>query len=314
MKKWTAAVNKQQKACAVERGNTPTLGHTNAPEFAQVEYNTSLKTANPYIQEVDGYDRDYKPGGLVDDRKLTQRTSRHGSTRGLRSHLDPTDFTQSIAEAFETSSPLSSIPARSRRFREVTDWPLTSPEMDSTPILANTAESSHTTVILNVDYDDGHKTLEAGFSITYQELITRIDAKIFGFSNTSIARGTMRLLYKDRDGDYLTISCDEDVRMVFDDWLERKKDPSISRRYEEIELFCRNVETIAKPVAITSPVANTSPIATTSPVAITSPAAISKSTLLREYKLVVMGGGDVGKTELTIQVSVISRFTSVITC
>ena len=84
-------------------------------------------------------------------------------------------------------------------------------------------------------------TLVVAFNITYQSLTDRIDAKVGRFSNNAIARGTMRLRYRDEDGDFVTIESDDDIQIAFQEWSEAQKQYG-NGGIGEIELFCLSNE------------------------------------------------------------------------
>ncbi|KAG9249232.1 hypothetical protein BJ878DRAFT_485325 [Calycina marina] len=94
---------------------------------------------------------------------------------------------------------------------------------------------------VKVNCDGNYVTLVVAFNITYQSLIDRIDAKVGRFSNSAIARGTMRLRYLDEDADYITISSDEDVQVAFQEWREAQKLQYAAGQLGEIELFCQSI-------------------------------------------------------------------------
>jgi len=95
---------------------------------------------------------------------------------------------------------------------------------------------------VKVNCDGNYVTLVVAFNITYQSLIDRIDAKVGRFSNNAIARGTMRLRYKDEDGDYVTIESDDDIQIAFQEWREEQQNQFHTGQLGEIELFCASVE------------------------------------------------------------------------
>lgn len=95
---------------------------------------------------------------------------------------------------------------------------------------------------VKVNCDGNYVTLVAAFNITYQSLIDRIDAKVGRFSNNAIARGTMRLRYRDEDGDFVTIASDDDIQIAFQEWREAQKLQYHAGQLGEIELFCLGVE------------------------------------------------------------------------
>ncbi|KAH6623061.1 Pleckstrin homology domain-containing protein [Chaetomium tenue] len=79
-------------------------------------------------------------------------------------------------------------------------------------------------------------TLVAQFNITYQSLIDRIDVKLARVSNSSIARGDLKLRYQDEDGDFVTIEGDDDIQIAISEWREGQS--SMPGGLGEIELFC----------------------------------------------------------------------------
>ena len=95
---------------------------------------------------------------------------------------------------------------------------------------------------VKVNCDGNYVTLVVAFNITYQSLIDRIDAKVGRFSNNAIARGTMRLRYRDEDGDFVTIQSDDDIQIAFQEWREAQRHQYHTGQLGEIELFCLSVE------------------------------------------------------------------------
>merc|ERR1711939_831296 len=95
---------------------------------------------------------------------------------------------------------------------------------------------------VKVNCNDNYVTLVVAFNITYQSLVDRIDAKVGRFSNNAIAQGTMRLRYRDEDGDYVTIESDDDIQIAFQEWREAQKQQYHQGQLGEIELFCLSVD------------------------------------------------------------------------
>ena len=95
---------------------------------------------------------------------------------------------------------------------------------------------------VKVNCDGNYFTIVVAFNITYQSLIDRIDVKVGRFSNNAIARGTMRLRYRDEDGDFVTIESDDDIQIAFQEWREAQKAQYHAGQLGEIELFCLGVE------------------------------------------------------------------------
>jgi cell division control protein 24 len=95
---------------------------------------------------------------------------------------------------------------------------------------------------VKVNCDGNYVTLVVAFNITFRSLTDRIDAKVGRFSNNAIARGTMRLRYRDEDGDFVTIDSDEDIQVAFQEWREAQKHQYHAGQLGEIELFCLSVD------------------------------------------------------------------------
>jgi cell division control protein 24 len=95
---------------------------------------------------------------------------------------------------------------------------------------------------VKVNCDGNYVTLVVAFNITYQSLIDRIDAKVGRFSNNAIGRGTMRLRYRDEDGDFVIIESDDDIQIAFQEFGESQKDQYHTGQLGEIELFCLSVD------------------------------------------------------------------------
>ena len=107
---------------------------------------------------------------------------------------------------------------------------------------ADTDVTLPTQLKVKVNCDGNYVTLVVAFNITYQSLIDRIDAKVGRFSNNAIARGTMRLRYRDEDGDFVTIESDEDIQIAFQEWREAQKLQYHNGQLGEIELFCLSTD------------------------------------------------------------------------
>ncbi|ESZ98814.1 BcCDC24, RhoGEF protein [Sclerotinia borealis F-4128] len=95
---------------------------------------------------------------------------------------------------------------------------------------------------VKVNCDGNYVTLVVAFNITYQSLTDRIDAKVGRFSTNAIARGTMRLRYRDEDGDFVTIESDDDIQIAFQEWSEAQKSQYHTGQLGEIELFCLSID------------------------------------------------------------------------
>ncbi|KXX75114.1 Rho guanine nucleotide exchange factor scd1 [Madurella mycetomatis] len=89
---------------------------------------------------------------------------------------------------------------------------------------------------VKVNYETGNYfTLVAQYNITYQSLVDRIDVKLARLTNSSIARGDLKLRYRDEDGDFVTIESDDDIQIAISEWREGLGN---AQNLGEIELFC----------------------------------------------------------------------------
>lgn len=97
---------------------------------------------------------------------------------------------------------------------------------------------------VKVNCDSGnYVTLVVAFNITYQSLIDRIDAKLARFTSSSVAKGGLKLRYRDEDGDFVTIESDDDIQIAISEWREGMRDRAFASGggpggVGEIELFC----------------------------------------------------------------------------
>ena len=95
---------------------------------------------------------------------------------------------------------------------------------------------------VKVSFDNNYVTLVVGMNISYQSLVDRIDAKLSRFTASSIGRGSIRLRYKDDDGDFVAIRSDEDIHIAFSDWREQQRSQLLLGGLGEIQLFCQGVD------------------------------------------------------------------------
>jgi cell division control protein 24 len=92
---------------------------------------------------------------------------------------------------------------------------------------------------VKVKCDSGNYiTLVVAFNITYQSMTDRIDAKLSRFTNSSIGKGTLKLRYRDEDGDFVNIESDEDIQIAFAEHRDGMKNQYNVGGVGEIELFC----------------------------------------------------------------------------
>ncbi|EED24347.1 Rho guanyl nucleotide exchange factor, putative [Talaromyces stipitatus ATCC 10500] len=93
-----------------------------------------------------------------------------------------------------------------------------------------------------VNFDDNYVTLVIASNILFRSLTDRVDAKLARFTNRSIGSRSVRLRYKDEDGDFITIDSDEAVQLAFMEWRDQHQDSLAQGQVGEIQLFCQAVE------------------------------------------------------------------------
>ncbi|KAI9800638.1 MAG: hypothetical protein M1825_003960 [Sarcosagium campestre] len=113
----------------------------------------------------------------------------------------------------------------------------------NTPHGNNDPLPSPTQLKVKVSFDSNYVTLVVGMNISYQSMVDRIDAKLSRFTSSTIGRGTIRLRYRDEDGDFVTIRSDEDIHMAFTDWKEQQRSQLLQGQLGEIQLYCQSIET-----------------------------------------------------------------------
>lgn len=93
-----------------------------------------------------------------------------------------------------------------------------------------------------VNFDDNYVTLVIATNILFQTLTDRVDAKLARFTNRSIGGKSVRLRYKDEDGDFVTIDSDEAVQLAFMEWRDQHQEMLAQGQVGEFQLFCQTVE------------------------------------------------------------------------
>ncbi|KAF9888001.1 hypothetical protein FE257_009391 [Aspergillus nanangensis] len=93
-----------------------------------------------------------------------------------------------------------------------------------------------------VNFDDNYVTLVIASNIMFRSLTDRVDAKLARFTTRSIGSKTVRLRYRDEDGDFVTIDSDEAVQLAFMEWRDQHRDMLSRGQVGEIQLYCQVVE------------------------------------------------------------------------
>lgn len=112
--------------------------------------------------------------------------------------------------------------------------PLSTPSSDGEPFMPSQLKAK-------VCFDNNYITLVIASNIQFRSLTDRIDAKLARFTQASIGGGSVRLRYRDEDGDYIWIDSDEAVNDAFLDWRETHADKIATGTVGEILLFCSSV-------------------------------------------------------------------------
>ncbi|GMF74020.1 unnamed protein product [Aspergillus oryzae] len=127
--------------------------------------------------------------------------------------------------------------SESRMTQPVSDQP-TSPlsqEPEEEPLMPTQLKAK-------VNFDDNYVTLVIASNIMFRSLTDRVDAKLARFTNRSIGSKSVRLRYRDEDGDFVTIDSDEAVQLAFMEWREQHRDMLSRGQVGEIQLYCQAVE------------------------------------------------------------------------
>jgi cell division control protein 24 len=93
-----------------------------------------------------------------------------------------------------------------------------------------------------VNFDDNYVTLVIASNILFRSLTDRVDAKLARFTHRSIGGKSVRLRYRDEDGDFVTIDSDEAVQLAFMEWRDQHQNTLAQGQVGEIQLFCQAVE------------------------------------------------------------------------
>lgn len=93
-----------------------------------------------------------------------------------------------------------------------------------------------------VNFDENYVTLVIATNILFRSLTDRVDAKLARFTNRSIGSKTVRLRYRDEDGDFVTIDSDEAVQLAFQEWREQHRNMLSKGQVGEIQLYCQVID------------------------------------------------------------------------
>lgn len=109
------------------------------------------------------------------------------------------------------------------------------------------SENGHESLIpsqlkAKVNFEDNYVTLVVASNIHFRSLIDRVDAKLSRFTSRSIGGKSVRLRYRDEDGDFITIDSDEAVQMAFLEWRDQHQNMLAAGQVGEIQLYCQTVD------------------------------------------------------------------------
>lgn len=111
--------------------------------------------------------------------------------------------------------------------------PVSSPSSDGDGYLPSQLKAK-------VCFDENYVSMIIATNIQFRSLAERIDAKLARFTSHSISSGSVRLRYRDEDGDYLLIDTDDDVHEALLDWRENQAS-NASAQNAELLLFAHVV-------------------------------------------------------------------------
>ncbi|EXJ68659.1 uncharacterized protein A1O5_08453 [Cladophialophora psammophila CBS 110553] len=112
--------------------------------------------------------------------------------------------------------------------------PVSSPSSDGEPYIPSQLKAK-------VCFDENYVSMIIASNIQFRSLADRIDAKLARFTNHSIASGSVRLRYRDEDGDFILIDSDEAVHEALLDWRETHAANSANPQNAELLLFAHAV-------------------------------------------------------------------------
>ncbi|KAG9780834.1 hypothetical protein KCU88_g3622, partial [Aureobasidium melanogenum] len=112
--------------------------------------------------------------------------------------------------------------------------PVSSPSSDGDPYIPSQLKAK-------VCFDENYVSMIIASNIQFRSLADRIDAKLARFTNHSIASGSVRLRYRDEDGDFILIDSDEAVHEALLDWRETHAANPMNPQSAELLLFAHAV-------------------------------------------------------------------------
>ena len=144
---------------------------------------------------------------------------------------------------FEQQIPYRSDPRQQLGTGNSTPAQFCRPETGSRPPSGDEVDNMLPSQIkVQVHFDTAYTTLVVPRNIQFRSIIDRIDVKFgrMGLRQFSHSQGTMRLRYKDEDGDFITIDSDEALGNMFQDWVESQKRTMQSPQGQlgQLDLFC----------------------------------------------------------------------------
>ena len=178
-----------------------------------------------------------------------QQPQQHQQQQQQQQHPSPFDPRTHGSSPSVTPVPTvggPTMPATTARYRlkspPLATWPTRSSFVTTATTSPTDMISAPTQLKVKVSFESNYVTLVVATNISYQSLVDRIDAKLLRFTSSAIGRGTIRLRYRDEDGDNVTIRSDEDVLLAFTDWKEQQRSSILQGQLGEIQLFCQSID------------------------------------------------------------------------
>jgi cell division control protein 24 len=156
--------------------------------------------------------------------------AQYGLPQGPRPGLPGHGYTYDPSYASERRPGHTATLSQGRAFSP----PVSSPSSDGDAYIPSQLKAK-------VCFDENYVSMIIASNIQFRSLADRIDAKLARFTNHSIASGSVRLRYRDEDGDFILIDSDEAVHDALLDWRESHLANSTNPQNSELLLYAHAV-------------------------------------------------------------------------
>ena len=173
-----------------------------------------------------------RPGG-----KSIASQPHHGLTSHPRPHMTNHMYTYDASYQTQVDPRqyiASTTPFSVTTVEQTLSPPLSPSASDDVPFMPSQLKAK-------VRFDDNYICIVIASNIQFRSLIDRIDAKLGRFTHHSIGSGTVRLRYRDEDGDFVWIDSDEAVQEALLDWRETHVEKIAAGQLAEILLFAHSI-------------------------------------------------------------------------